>query len=119
MNKNWHKSMSDRMIFGVCGGIGETLGVNSSIIRGVFVILAIISRSLMLWVYLLLSFLLPDGQAGGPGRGGFGGRGRPDEGPFAQSGQGRAGRYSPDDPPFDISGAQDVETHPADDRDER
>ena len=100
MNKNWHKSMSDRMIFGVCGGIGETLGVNSNIIRGVFVILAIISRSLMLGVYLLLSFLMPVGQAGGPGQGGFGG-------------------YSPDQPPFDISDAQDVETHPADDGQER
>ena len=100
MNKNWHKSMSDRMIFGVCGGIGETLGVNSNIIRGVFVILAIISRSLMLWVYLLLSFIMPVGQ------GGFGGRGGPRG-------------YSPDQPPFDISDAQDVETHPADDGQER
>ena len=106
MNKNWHKSMSDRMIFGVCGGIGETLGVNSNIIRGVFVILAIISRSLMLWVYLLLSFIMPVGQAGGPGQGGFGGRGGP-------------GGYSPDQPPFDISDARDVETHPADDGQER
>ena len=109
MNKNWHKSMSDRMIFGVCGGIGETLGVNSNIIRGLFVILAVISRSIMLWVYLLLSFIMPDGQPGGMGQGGFDRR----------SGQGRGGRYSPDDPPFDISDAQDVETRPADGRDER
>lgn len=33
MNENLHKSKNDKMILGVCGGVGEYLGVDSSIVR--------------------------------------------------------------------------------------
>ena len=35
----FHKSLTDRRLFGVCGGLGETFKVNSNYIRAAFVLL--------------------------------------------------------------------------------
>lgn len=58
MNK-LHKSNKDRMLFGVCGGLANSLGIDSTLIRLVFVIGAIFSGSILFWIYLLLAILLP------------------------------------------------------------
>ena len=92
-----HKSMTDRVLFGVCGGIGESLGINSYIIRAAFVILALLSRSLFVFLYFILAQVLPYGRSdGGGSRGGY-------------YGSGHNKTYKPEPPPFDISDAQDVE----------
>ena len=36
-----HRSTDDRVVFGVCGGIGETLGVDPTLVRLVFTLLAL------------------------------------------------------------------------------
>lgn len=86
-----HKSYTDRIIMGVCGGIAETYGINSMVVRAGFFLLAVLTRSMFFWLYMLLAFMMP-----------YGGR---------QDGGEREGRrkYKPEDPPFDISQAQDVE----------
>lgn len=53
------KSQKDKMIFGVCGGLSEYTGVNSSIIRLGFVLGSIFTGSILLWVYIILAILLP------------------------------------------------------------
>ena len=53
------KSKNDRVLFGVCGGIAKTLGIDSPLIRIVFILGTIFTGSLLLWIYLLLGIVLP------------------------------------------------------------
>jgi phage shock protein C len=49
------RSESDRMVAGVCGGLGEHLGIDPTLVRIVFVILALFGASgLVLYVALWL-----------------------------------------------------------------
>lgn len=102
--KGLHKSRSDRMVMGVCGGIAESFGINSMLVRAVFVLLAIYTRSLFFWLYMMLGTMLPYGDA--PTKPG-GGQARP------------SSSYSPEAPPFDISDAMDVEIDSDADQDGR
>jgi phage shock protein PspC (stress-responsive transcriptional regulator) len=53
------KSKTNKMIFGVCGGIANWTGIDSSIIRLGFILGAIFTGSILFWIYLLLGILLP------------------------------------------------------------
>lgn len=53
------KSKTDRVLFGVCGGIGKYIGIDSPVIRLLFVIGTIFTGSILLWVYLILGLILP------------------------------------------------------------
>jgi len=53
------KSAKDKMIFGVCGGLSQSTGIDSSIIRLGFIFGAIFTGSILFWIYLLLGILLP------------------------------------------------------------
>lgn len=54
-----HKSKNNKMLFGVCGGLSNTLGIDVTLIRIVFLLGAIFTGSVLLWVYLVLALLLP------------------------------------------------------------
>lgn len=59
--KYLYKSSSDKMVFGVCGGIGEYLEIDSRLIR-IFVVFGVFaSFSAIFWIYLLLGILLKQG----------------------------------------------------------
>lgn len=53
------KTKKDKMIFGVCGGLGSYTGIDSSIIRLGFIFGAIFTGSILFWIYLLLGIILP------------------------------------------------------------
>ena len=53
------KSKTNKMIFGVCGGIADWTGIDSSIIRLGFILGAIFTGSILFWIYLFLGILLP------------------------------------------------------------
>ena len=53
------KSTFNRIIFGVCGGIGEALGWNANIIRLGFVAFFVFGIGATLPVYILLALFLP------------------------------------------------------------
>jgi phage shock protein PspC (stress-responsive transcriptional regulator) len=53
------KSKNNKMVFGVCGGLSEYTGIDSSIIRLGFVLGAIFTGSILFWIYLGLAILLP------------------------------------------------------------
>lgn len=53
------KSKTDRVFFGVCGGLGRYLGIDSPIIRLCFIFGTIFTGSLLLWIYLILGIVLP------------------------------------------------------------
>lgn len=53
------KNSKDKMIFGVCGGLANWTGIDSSLIRFGFVLGAIFSGTILFWIYLLLGIVLP------------------------------------------------------------
>ena len=57
MEKKLYKSSTDKKILGVCGGIAEYFGVDSTIIRIVAVLLAL-SGGMGFLTYLILGFLV-------------------------------------------------------------
>lgn len=58
--KRLTRSTSDRVIAGVCGGLGEYFGVNPIIFRVLFVILALPGGAPGLLPYLILWLVMPE-----------------------------------------------------------
>lgn len=57
--KQLHKSKNNKVLFGVCGGLSDSLGIDATLIRVGFLLGAIFTGSILLWVYLVLALLLP------------------------------------------------------------
>lgn len=53
------KSASDRKICGVCGGIGEYFGIDSTIIRLIWAVL-IVCFGTGVWVYIIAALVMPE-----------------------------------------------------------
>lgn len=56
--ENLHLSEKDKIIFGVCAGIGESFGVNANLIRIAFLI-SLLFGFLGFFLYLILAVILP------------------------------------------------------------
>jgi phage shock protein C len=56
------RSATDRQIAGVCGGLAEYLGIDSTVMRLIWVILTIVPGAIVFGViaYLIAWFILPD-----------------------------------------------------------
>ena len=54
------RSKKDRMIAGICGGIGEYLGIDSTVVRLVWVLLVVFSFGMAIIAYLLAWILIPE-----------------------------------------------------------
>lgn len=59
MNK-LYKNKKNGMIFGVCAGLSEFTGINLVAIRMLTVIGAVLTGSIVFWIYLLLGIVLPN-----------------------------------------------------------
>jgi phage shock protein PspC (stress-responsive transcriptional regulator) len=55
-----HRSRTNRMIAGVCGGIAESLGVDPMVVRLVTLILLVPFSAMVLVLYVVLALLLPE-----------------------------------------------------------
>ncbi len=53
------KNKEDGMIFGVCSGLSDSTGLDVTLIRFATIAGAILTGSLIFWVYLALAILLP------------------------------------------------------------
>lgn len=60
---NLRKCSKNKMIFGVCCGLANTLGLDISIVRLLTVVGAIFTGSILFWIYLLLAIVLPSDEA--------------------------------------------------------
>ncbi|ALQ70060.1 PspC domain-containing protein [Bacillus cereus] len=58
MSKKLYKSETDKMLFGVCGGLGEYFDISSTLIRILWVI-AILCFGTGFLVYFICLFLMP------------------------------------------------------------
>lgn len=56
-NKKLYRSKTDKMICGVCGGIGEYLNVDATLIRLIWVVLACSGTGLL--AYFLAAVIIP------------------------------------------------------------
>ena len=56
--KKMYKSVNDRKIYGVCGGIAEYLDIDSSIVRMSFVVLVLLFGTGIV-AYLVLAWVMP------------------------------------------------------------
>lgn len=59
MKQKLTKSNSDKILFGVCGGIAEYLSIDSSLIRICFFLGTFLTGSLLFWIYILLVLFMP------------------------------------------------------------
>jgi len=58
--KKLRKSLTDRKIFGVCGGIAEYFGVDSTIVRLIWAI-AVVVFGVGLLAYIVAAIVMPEG----------------------------------------------------------
>ncbi len=58
-----HRSRSNRMIAGVCGGLAEWLGWDPTLVRILYVVVSVVSAAFPgLLVYLVLWMVMPERQ---------------------------------------------------------
>lgn len=58
--KKLYRSRTNRMVSGVCGGLGEFANVDPTIIRLLFAAGTILSGGILLLVYLAMIFVVPE-----------------------------------------------------------
>ena len=56
--KKLKRSENEKMIAGVCGGLGDYLDIDPTIVRLIFVLL-VLTGSLGLWLYLIMWVVVP------------------------------------------------------------
>lgn len=61
---NLARSYEDKWIAGVAGGVGQSLGVDSTIVRIVFAILTVVSFGTGIFLYVALWVILPRSTGG-------------------------------------------------------
>lgn len=58
--KRLYRSNDNRMIAGICGGLGSYLNIDPTIIRLIAVIGFFLTASVFFWVYLILWIVIPE-----------------------------------------------------------
>ncbi len=57
--KTLYKSSVNRIICGVCGGIGEYLGIDPTVVRVIWVIASLLG-TIGIWAYLICALIIPN-----------------------------------------------------------
>ncbi|MFA6470017.1 MAG: PspC domain-containing protein [Bacteroidota bacterium] len=57
--RQFRRSMSDKKLFGVCGGLAQYFGIDSSLIRMLYVVLCLASFGAGLVLYVLIALIVP------------------------------------------------------------
>jgi phage shock protein C len=59
-SKKLYRSRANRIIFGVCGGLGEFFGIDTTIVRLVFVVGALLGFGSFILIYIVMFFVVPE-----------------------------------------------------------
>lgn len=59
MKKRLFRSNSNKIIFGVCGGIGEYLDIDPTVIRLLWVLFTALSMGAGILVYIIAALIIP------------------------------------------------------------
>ena len=57
--KKLYRSNTDKMVAGVCGGLGKYFGVDSTVIRLIFALLVVFGVGSGLLLYIILAIVMP------------------------------------------------------------
>lgn len=58
MQKRLYRSKDERMIWGICGGMGEYFGIDPTIVR-VIAVVSVIFVGWSIFAYIILRFVVP------------------------------------------------------------
>ena len=58
--KRLYKNKQEKKIFGVCAGLAEYLECDPTIVRLIFIVLAICTFSFGFWVYIIAALIMPN-----------------------------------------------------------
>ncbi|HZG56532.1 PspC domain-containing protein [Paenibacillus sp.] len=72
--KRVYRSVRDRKLFGVCGGLAEATGIDATILRIVLVVAAVFSGGAPIPIYIIAAMVMPKDPTYGPS---FGADGSP------------------------------------------
>ena len=61
MGRKLYKSETDRKILGVCGGIADYFGIDSTIVRLIVVFITLWGFVPGILIYIIAAFVMPDG----------------------------------------------------------
>ena len=61
-NKKLFRSTTNRMVCGVCGGLGDVFGIDATVIRILYVVISLITSAglLGLILYFILAVIIPE-----------------------------------------------------------
>jgi phage shock protein PspC (stress-responsive transcriptional regulator) len=57
--KRIHKSRNNRVFWGICGGIGEYVGIDPVFVRAIFIVGSFLSGGTLFFAYILLGLVIP------------------------------------------------------------
>jgi phage shock protein C len=60
--KLFRRSLTDKKLFGICGGAGEYFGIDPTIIRIIYAVFTILSAGTGILIYLLMFLIIPEAQ---------------------------------------------------------
>ena len=58
--KKLYRSTSDRMVAGICGGLGEYFDIDSTVVRLIAVFGTIFTGSALFWAYIIMLVVIPE-----------------------------------------------------------
>lgn len=58
-SRKLYRSREDRMIAGVCGGLGKYAGIDPTVVRLIFALLVVLGVGSGLLIYLILMLIVP------------------------------------------------------------
>lgn len=58
--KKLYRSVDDRMVSGVCGGLGEYFNIDATLIRLLLVTALFFSAGTMIFVYIIAALIIPN-----------------------------------------------------------
>jgi phage shock protein C len=61
-DRRLHRSVSNRVLAGVAGGLAEDVSLDANLVRLIFVVAAVVTSGLAILAYLLLVVVLPEGD---------------------------------------------------------
>ena len=62
--KKLYRSRSNRMVFGVCGGLGNFFGIDPSLMRLLFVIGTLFGFGSFIFIYIAIFIIVPEEPLG-------------------------------------------------------
>ena len=60
MDKKLYRSRKNKMLCGVCGGLGEYLGIDPTVVRLLVVLLSLSSVGMGVIIYFVEAFIIPE-----------------------------------------------------------